>query len=325
MNKTRNLFRIIVLLLPAIIVQAQQPAQYSLYMLNNYGTNPAAAGFSSSLLVNAAYRTQWVGITGNPTTQYINATLPLNIIGSGVGFAFENENIGARSGFTGKISFNKLAKLNNGQISFGISAGVVQGLIDGSLLRTPDGDYTQGIIDHKDNLLSGVSISGITPTIGAGVFYKNDKWEMGLAIHNLSETPLKLTGQTNINVSLKRYYVFTAGADVFSFKDIVIHPSVLVKSDITQIQADFSVLFNYLDNIFLGVSFRGYTKNAQDALIGMLGIKLSSQIKVAYAYDYTLSSLNVVSQGSHEIVLQYNLGRPIGKGKLPPIIYNPRF
>ena len=91
------------------------------------------------------------------------------------------------------------------------------------------------------------------------------------------------------------------------------------------LSADFSVLFNYLDNIFLGASFRGYTKNAQDALIGMVGIKLSQQIKVAYAYDYTLSNLNVASQGSHEIVLQYNLGKPIGKGKLPPIIYNPRF
>ena len=327
MNTTRQFyfFGIGILMLISLMVQAQQPAQYSLYMLNNYGTNPAAAGFSPSLLINAGYRTQWVGITGNPTTQYLNATLPLNIISSGVGFAFENENIGARSGFSGKVSFNKLAKLNDGQISFGISAGVVQGLIDGSLLRTPDGDYTQGIIDHKDNLLSGASISGLAPTFGAGVFYKNDKWEMGLAAHNISETPLKLTGLTNVNVLLKRYFVFTAGIDVFSFKDITIHPSVLIKSDLVQTQADFSVLFNYLDNIFLGASFRGYTKNAQDALIGMLGIKLSKQIKVAYAYDYTLSSLNVASQGSHEIVLQYNLGKPIGKGKLPPIIYNPRF
>jgi hypothetical protein len=32
-----------------------------------------------------------------------------------------------------------------------------------------------------------------------------------------------------------------------------------------------------------------------------------------------------VQTGSHEILLQYNLGQSFGKGKLPPIIYNPRF
>ena len=330
MNTTRRyfylkLFIVGIVILLSLKAMAQQPAQYSLYMLNNYGTNPAAAGFSPSLLINAGYRTQWVGVAGNPTTQYLNATLPLNIISSGVGFALENENIGARSGFSGKLSFNKISKLGNGQLSVGISAGVIQGVIDGSQLRTPDGDYTQGLIDHKDNLLSGASINGIAPTVAAGVFYKSDKFEIGLAAHNLSETPLKLVGQTNINVSLKRYYVFTAGGDAFTIKDIVIRPTILIKTDAIQTQADFSVLFNYLDNIFLGASFRGYTKNAQDALIGMLGIKLSGQIKVAYAYDHTLSSLNAVSQGSHEVVLQYNFGKPIGKGKLPPIIYNPRF
>jgi hypothetical protein len=32
-----------------------------------------------------------------------------------------------------------------------------------------------------------------------------------------------------------------------------------------------------------------------------------------------------VNQGTHEIVLQYNIGKEFGRGKLPPIIYNPRF
>jgi hypothetical protein len=81
----------------------------------------------------------------------------------------------------------------------------------------------------------------------------------------------------------------------------------------------------YNDNIFLGASFRGYSKNTQDALAIFGGVKLSPKMKLAYSYDVTLSGLNTIAQATHEIVLQYNLGKEFGKGKLPPIIYNPRF
>ncbi|MFQ5447342.1 MAG: type IX secretion system membrane protein PorP/SprF, partial [Saprospiraceae bacterium] len=60
------------------------------------------------------------------------------------------------------------------------------------------------------------------------------------------------------------------------------------------------------------------------AIAVLAGFKLSESIKLAYAYDFTLSNLSTVSSGSHEIMLNYNLGKPIGKGRPPKIIYNPR-
>jgi Type IX secretion system membrane protein PorP/SprF len=104
-----------------------------------------------------------------------------------------------------------------------------------------------------------------------------------------------------------------------------IHPSVLIKSDAIQTQMDFSTFVRYNDNIFLGATFRGYNKNSQDAIAAFGGLNLNSKLKLAYSYDITLSPLKTVTQGTHEIVLQYNLGKEFGKGKLPPIIYNPRF
>ena len=58
------------------IAYAQQAAQYSLYMLNPYGVNPAAAGLDNTLVATGGYRTQWTGLDGNPTTQYVNVVLP---------------------------------------------------------------------------------------------------------------------------------------------------------------------------------------------------------------------------------------------------------
>jgi len=61
-----------------------------------------------------------------------------------------------------------------------------------------------------------------------------------------------------------------------------------------------------------------------DAVALMAGFKLNEKLSVGYAYDIGLSALNSVSSGSHELLLNYNLGAPIGKGRPPAVIYNPR-
>ena len=79
------------------------------------------------------------------------------------------------------------------------------------------------------------------------------------------------------------------------------------------------------ENLLGGLSLRGFTKKSKDALIIFAGFKLNEKTTVVYSYDLTLSGLNQVSRGSHELLLQYNLGKELGKGRLPSVIYNPRF
>lgn len=305
---------------------AQQAAQYSLYMLNPYGINPAAAGLENTLIATGGFRTQWVGLDGNPTTQYLNVVLPLSIASSGVGISLHNESIGARKGLLAKASYNYILKLGNGLISLGASGGIVQGALDGSKLRTPDGSYEPGAsIDHKDKVLTTFSVNGTIPTFDVGIYYKSDKFEVGVSSSNITEPQLKLTGQKDLNVLLKRHYFAIIQTHFNVSSNITLYPSMLVKSDATQTQIDFSTFLQYNDNIFLGASFRGYSKNTQDALAAFGGVKLSPKLRLAYSYDFTLSALKTTAQATHEIVLQYNLGKEFGKGKLPPIIYNPRF
>ncbi|MEM9835891.1 MAG: type IX secretion system membrane protein PorP/SprF, partial [Bacteroidota bacterium] len=103
-----------------------------------------------------------------------------------------------------------------------------------------------------------------------------------------------------------------------------VKPALLFRSDGVQSQAEISVVAQHDNNIFLGTSFRGYNEQTIDAVILMAGLNVSPQITLAYAYDITLSNLQTVQNGSHEIVVKYNLGKPIGAGTPPPIIYNPR-
>jgi type IX secretion system PorP/SprF family membrane protein len=305
---------------------AQQATQYSLYMLNPYGLNPAAAGLENTMIATGGFRSQWGGIEGKPVTQYMNVVLPLSIVSSGLGISIQNESIGARNGLAAKASYNYMMKMGGGILSFGAAGGIVQGALDGSKLRTPDGSYEAGVvIDHKDKLLTTFSVNGTVPTFDIGAYFKAEKFEIGLSASNVTEPQLKLTGQRSLNVMLKRHYFAIIQTHFNVLNNITLYPSVLVKSDAAQTQIDFSTFLQYNDNIFLGASFRGYSKNTQDALVAFGGVKLSPKLRLAYSYDITLSGLKTTAQATHEIVLQYNLGKEFGKGKLPPIIYNPRF
>jgi type IX secretion system PorP/SprF family membrane protein len=304
---------------------AQQAAQYSLYMLNPYGANPAAAGLEKTLVATGGFRSQWVGLAGSPMSQYVNVSVPLSIISSGVGIALENESIGARRGLSAKASYNFIYKMGESQLSFGASAGILQGALDGSKLRTPEGDYLQGVIDHQDKFLNSVNVNGMVPTFDAGVFFKNNQLDLGISIGNLTEPKLALDKQVVTQLQLKRHYTAYASTHFNLFAGFVAHPSVLIHSDGKQTQVDFSAIFRYDNNFFIGSSFRGYSQSTQDALVILGGFKLNPKLTVAYGYDITLSALKTVNTGSHELVLQYNIGREFGKGKLPPIIYNPRF
>jgi type IX secretion system PorP/SprF family membrane protein len=236
----------------------------------------------------------------------------------------ENETLGswkqtcANAAYSYQMEFRK-----KGILSFGLSAGLAQRQLDGSKTRTPQTifDTENNVVDHQDKLLTTGKMSGISPQFQAGVIYQGEKLEAGISAINLLESEIKMNTAT---FQPERTYFFYAGYKVSAGKTLSFHPSVLLKTDVQQTQMDFSFVAKYNENIFAGASFRGYRSESIDAVALIAGFKLSDKITTAYAYDLTLSNLKTVSNGSHEIVLNYNLGKPIGKGRPPKIIYNPR-
>jgi hypothetical protein len=74
----------------------------------------------------------------------------------------------------------------------------------------------------------------------------------------------------------------------------------------------------------LGSAFRGNAPKNIDAVAVLFGFVLFKQLKIGYSYDYTLSGLNSVSNGSHEIFANYRILLK-DLGKLGVKTYNPRF
>ncbi len=308
-------------------INAQQALQSSLYMLNPYDYNPAYAGLdNNSLSINGVFRKQWTGLEGSPSTQTLNAHLPIYYLGGAFGISLSNDVLGAERNLSGSLSYAYQRELGDkGILSLGVAGGIIQKSLDGEKLRAPGGIYEGNVIQHNDlNLPEGL-VQGIAPLLSVGAYFQNEFFEFGLSANNLLESDVKYSLNNVTNIQLKRNYFFNFNAKFDLGTYFVVKPSILLKSDLVQTQTEVSILTTYNDNITGGVSFRGYDENTIDALGIIIGFQITSKLKLVYGYDVTLSGLNVVSRGSHEIMFNYNLNKIIGQGKPEKIIYNPRF
>ena len=160
-----------------------------------------------------------------------------------------------------------------------------------------------------------------TSVCGSYIFY-NKKMQAGLAISNLPSSKIGLENtdfgqETHVNGYFQYNFVIN--------EEVELMQSILLKTDLNNIQSDISSLFKINGNIFGGVSMRGYSSRSFDAIVFIAGMRISDQYTLSYSYDLGLSGLRNGNEGSHEILLNYNLRKLIGTGQPPKIIYNPRY
>lgn len=306
---------------------AQQPAQYSMYMLNPYQYHTAYAGLDESLSATGVFRKQWVNFPGSPLGFNFNVHLPLEYLRSGVGIAMEHDIIGAYANTMAKASYNYIFDFGDkGKLSAGASLRFMQKSLDGTILRAPDGNYEAGIIiGHNDNLIPQTKVSSNTFSADAGIYYKHSKFEAGLTAINLTAPKTRLDIGTIQEIRYLRNYMLSAAYRFDINKDMSLHPSVLLKTDFIKFQPEYGIIFKYQDNFFGGAAFRGYNKSTMDAVVILAGMQITKNIMLAYSYDVSISKLSNFNSGSHEIMLNYNLRQPLGKEIPAKVIYNPRF
>ncbi|MBK9338929.1 MAG: PorP/SprF family type IX secretion system membrane protein [Lewinellaceae bacterium] len=308
-------------------LQAQQAPQYSMYQLNPYAYNPACAGLENTLVATGVYRQQWSGLRGAPETRHINVHLPLYMIRSGVGFRVENDVIGAHQTTQGVLTYNLQWEFGrNNRLSIGASAGYLQYLLDGAKLRAPEGSYEpSGVFLHNDPLLPEGKITAGTVVAEVGIHFQRNNLAIGVATQPVFAPVLESSGAGTFRLKPVRHFLGTVSYQIDLGRNLSIKPSFLLKSDITLTQVELSNIIRWRENTFAGISYRGMPSSSQDAFIILGGVRLNEKISLAYSFDIPLSALAVTNRGSHELLLRYELNRPIGVGKLPPVIYNPRF
>jgi type IX secretion system PorP/SprF family membrane protein len=306
-------------------IHGQQPSQYSLFMNNKYAFNPAFGGLEAQLVTTGVYRNQWSGLEGNPNSRQITAHSPVYPINGAVGILFENDIAGVHRHSRFAVSYNYFNVVSDELVlSAGLSAGVVQRVLDGTKIRTPGGIYEGGVIDHLDPRLPNGVETGYAPTFDAGIYAAYGPLELGIGVSNLLNNSIQVNAEAPGGYQMRRTFFINAEYQYEINDEIKVVPAVLVKTDITKTQIDFGAQFFFQNNFSGGLAFRGYNRTSFDALVIFGGIRLSQYFYLHYAYDATLSSIRNVSSGTHEIMIVYKLGRAIGVGIPQRVIYNPR-
>jgi len=298
-------FKILIVICVVFYTQigfAQQDPQFTQYMYNTLSVNPAYAGSRGHASVTGLLRTQWVGIEDAPETQTLTLDTPLNNR-VGLGLAIINDELGPSSETYLDLNFSYTIKTSKTRkLSFGIKGGA----------RLLNIDFSKGNArDSGDNLLNNVN-NEILPTIGAGIYWHNEKNYIGVSIPNF------LTDQNYNDISQsvtpERLHLFVIGGVVTDLTDdIKFKPAFLVKAvSGAPIIADISGNFLFHEKFTLGVSYRW-----DDSFSGLAGFQISPQLLIGYSYDYTTTELQRFNTGSHEITLRYDLISKIKKIKSP--------
>src|ERR1700744_2653163 len=123
MKSIKQLLILMVMLMAAASVKAQQEAMYTQYMFNMTAINPAYAGSRNVTSITALHRDQWVGMAGAPKTATLTMDLPIDDKKVGLGLEVFNDAIGITNTSGANFSYAYRIRFDKGTLSFGIDGG----------------------------------------------------------------------------------------------------------------------------------------------------------------------------------------------------------
>jgi type IX secretion system PorP/SprF family membrane protein len=289
---------------------AQQLAQYSQYMNNNYLLNPAVAGTEDYIDLKFSYRTQWAGLEGAPKTYYASVNSSLGRLRTqskrtlhdwkggfhALGAIVYSDVTGptSRTGFYGSYTYN-LALTRTVRLALGVSLGMQQFSVDGSQLQF-----------HNVSTVAANQASRV-PDATVGAWLYSPDFYVGVSSAQLLGNQLDIayspSSQAVYSNKLERHYFGTAGVRVPLSDDLSLVPSVLVKyMSPAPVSVDINAKVKFRDVLWAGASWR-----ATNAFVGMVGINFSSYGSLSYSYDASTSQLAAYQSGSHEVLLGLKL------------------
>jgi len=278
-------------LLISILGYGQQLNQLSQRHFDMLEYNPSVCGSKLYSELKLHHRSQWVGFEGAPQTQIIsfNGTLGKK---AGIGAYIINDNIHISNQLTGSLNYSYHIAFYGFNLSMGVGFAMSRFKLNGSKLNleTP-GDIFIPEIDVTSHWF---------PQASAGLFAYNSNFYLGFSFANMIKSQLFDNMQSQIP---NNQTLFLIGAYNFEIsRQFELIPNFVVsKSFIEPINIEVGLKSSFMENFFLGVTYRHL-----NSVIASTGF-IFKRFALIYSYDYLISSISPYSDGSHEIVLQFQI------------------
>lgn len=300
MKKTAAIFSFFILF--CLSAEAQQLPLYSQYMMNGFLLNPAIAGSVDYFPVMVTARQQWVGIKDAPSTQAISGHYLFNNQKLGLGGYIFNDKFGpiSKTGIQAAFAYHLPLTGIDSKLGFGLAFKAFQFKFDQSKLVT---------IQENDPVVNYGVTSQFVPDADFGVYLYNKKYFVGIAATQLIQFNINLGDSSIDKNQIIRHYYGTAGYKFTLSEDFDLEPSFLFKTTAAApVNVDINVKAYYKKNYWLGFSYR-----SDKDIVAMLGVKIN-KFYLGYAFDYTTSNIKDYSNGSHEILIGFNILEGANKG-----------
>ena len=303
MKKTNIIFTVFFLLITSF-VSAQQSPQFTHYMYNMSVVNPAYATNSPGTInLGGLYRTQWVGAVGAPKTASFfghaalakKVELGLSVISDAIGDVVTDNSLTADFAYVIPVS----AKT---KLSFGVKAGA--SFFDANINGLKLTDY-QTDVAFQENIHKAF------PNVGAGTYLFGNQYYLGLSVPNVLTTKHLQTTNGIKTTGVESIHYFFTGGYVFNLNEnLKLKPAFMMKG-VSGAPLSIDLTTNVLirNRVELGAAYR-----LNDSVSGLVNFYLTSNLKVGYSYDYTLTNLGKYNSGTHEFFILFDLG----KNKLNP-------
>ena len=284
---------------------SQQLPQFTQFIFNTISINPAYAGTREKLTVAFLNRNQWVGIDGGPVTQTFTADTSIPYSNLGVGLSVINDQLGFERITYAYADGSYTVNLNKDyRLSFGLKAGATRYDIDPDLLSDSEAIGDQ-FLDRNFNRWE--------PNFGAGLYLRTDNWFVGFSspriINYANNSDLDFLGIERISYYLNGGYLLNLSSG------LTFRPTVLFKfTNGAPPSADLTANFLVNEKLWLGASYR-----TGDGFGGLATFQAFKNLRVGYAYEYTINSIRQFTSGSHEVFItyQFDLFRPVSQCNCP--------
>lgn len=293
---------------------------YSDYLTDNlYLLHPSMAGASNYDHIRLTARRQWFDVENPPNLQTlsINSRIAEKVGLGGILFRDSNGNfskIGAYATFAYHLMFSR-STANLNQLSFGVSAGVIQHRLD------------QSGFTRFDPIIGNENAADIFANMDLGISYYLRDFYFHLAAKNILSVNRELFFSDAVP-SNQRKYLFSSGYvfDLSPYDPWSFEPSLFFQireaTDEMTLDANLKAYYELDEGtLWGGLSYRTgfesteFTRNGQETqsqqlqyITPFVGINYK-RFLFGYTFSYQLNSLVLSNNGFHQLTLGYNFGK----------------
>jgi type IX secretion system PorP/SprF family membrane protein len=307
-------------------IYAQQDPQYTQFMYNKLPQNAGYTGAHEGLTFRAVYRDQWTRrknnrLEGAPKTTTFSIHSPLKNEAFALGFFFVNDRLGLEHKNQFDVTYAYRLKIGKKiKLSMGINAGLLWYQLNAD----------DAILTSNADLAFMQNISRVLPDIGAGIYLSHPNFYIGASVPNVIKGELKNKGQEGSSAKRTPHLVFMAGGLIPVGKNVKLRPQMQYCYLASAVQKvphtfDFNISLLLYDRFNIGAQYHttflnknnGIKLTNPDSFDMMLEVWPVKQLMIGYSYDYTISRKSSYSNGSHEVMIGYELSLPKKRKEAP--------